>query len=142
MKSKRLVLVLLIIVVLFVSCANQTALGTDGAEQFVSMCITGYNNEIILSLTEVGLYKDETVLDVLIRAARENNFQLDYSGIGATAYVKGIDNLYEFDYGAQSGWIYLVDSYDGTPGVSSGAFALSDNDLVDWIYVTEQTTKL
>ncbi len=141
MKTIRLGIILLFVLALFSGCSNESELGSDGAEMAVYIRITGYNDEIILPLTEVGLYENETVLDVLKRTVKENDIQLDYSGSGITAYVKGIDNLYEFDYGAQSGWIYLVDSFEGTPGVSCGAFELSENDQIDWIYATESTTQ-
>lgn len=141
MKTVRLGIILIFVLVLFWGCVNESELGSDGAEMAVYIRITGHNDEIILPLTEVGLYENETVLDVLKRTAKENDIQLDYSGSGITAYVKGIDNLYEFDYGTQSGWIYFVDSFEGTPGVSCGTFELSENDQIEWIYATESTTQ-
>ncbi|MFA9381141.1 MAG: hypothetical protein ACERKO_08780 [Acetanaerobacterium sp.] len=47
-----------------------------------------------------------------------------------------MDNLYEFDHGGESGWIYLIDDQDGPPGVSCGAFSLEDGDFLRWTYVT------
>ncbi len=141
MKIYRLSVILLLVLLLFLGCASKSELGSNDAEMFVYVRITGHNNEIILPLTEVGLYENETVLDVLKRATKENDISLDYSGSGVTAYVKGINNLYEFDYGAQSGWIYFVDSFDGSPAVSCGAFDLSENDQIDWIYATEYTAQ-
>ncbi len=129
---------LLIIMLLYFGCTKADTLSSHEAPMQVTMSVLGYEGEVILAPTGVGLYPDETVLDVLVRASRENDILLDYSSSGATAYVKGIANLYEFDYGAQSGWIYTVESYKGTPGVSCGAFSLADGDSVEWVYIVSQ----
>ncbi len=138
MKRYQVIITLILCMLLLLcGCANTVRL-SDGAPMTVYVRITGYDNEIILPETEIGLYENETVLDVLVRAAKENDIRLDYSGTGMTAYVKGIANLYEFDYGPQSGWVYYVSGYDSLPSTSCGAYTLSDQDTVEWVYVTER----
>lgn len=89
---------------------------------------------IILSVREVTFTDGESVFDVLLRLCRENRLHLEYSEtpIYSTAYVEGLNNLYEFDAGALSGWEYTV---NGTsPSIGSSAFILSDGDAVEWYY--------
>ena len=49
--------------------------------------------------------------------------------------MEGIDNLYEFDCGQQSGWLYRVNGY--SPGYSSSQYVLSDGDQVEWLYTCD-----
>lgn len=60
---------------------------------------------IILRTTTVGFNKGETVFDVLNRICKERGIQIEYSysPMYGSSYVEGINNLYEFDCGNQSG---------------------------------------
>ena len=49
-----------------------------------------------------------------------------------SSYVEGIANLYEFDCGEQSGWLYLVNGW--SPNYTSDCYLLSDGDAVTWYY--------
>ncbi len=57
-----------------------------------------------------------------------------FSGSKKTAYIQGIDNLFEFDLGPESGWIYGVNGVKSMQ--SSGAYPVSANDEIIWVYVT------
>lgn len=74
----------------------------------------------------------DTVIDLLKRVTRELKIHMEFRGRGAMAYVEGIDNLYEFDQGAQSGWIYRVNGK--IQNKSAGSYALSDGDIIKWEY--------
>jgi len=75
------------------------------------------------------------VLDVLKKAARNQKIVVDYSGKGAAAYVSGIGNLYEFDEGAGSGWLFSV---NGTfSSRSAGASKIKPGDEIRWVYTTD-----
>ena len=50
-------------------------------------------------------------------------------------YISGIDNLYEFQFGDLSGWMYLVNGE--TPSVGCGEYKLSDGDTVQWLYTCD-----
>lgn len=52
---------------------------------------------------------------------------------GSGSYVKGINGLYEFDKGPQSGWKYSVNGY--TPNVGAGSYSVDAGDSVRWYYV-------
>ena len=47
-------------------------------------------------------------------------------------YVEGINNLYEFDCGEQSGWMYAVNGW--YPNYGCSAYTLSDGDVIGWAY--------
>lgn len=89
----------------------------------------------ILSPAAVELKSGDSVLDVLKRATRSRKMQMEYHGSGAAAYVEGIDNLYEFDKGAKSGWLFRVNGE--FPGKSAGAVKLKAGDVVEWLYTLD-----
>lgn len=89
----------------------------------------------ILSPTDVTIEDGDTVLNVLIEVTKEKKIQMEYKGAKAFAYIEGIDNIYEFDYGNTSGWKYRV---NGTvPGKSCGAYVVKPGDIVEIIYVLD-----
>ncbi len=93
---------------------------------------------IILDQTEYPIEEGDSVLDVLILAAKQNKLPLDYEG-GDTAlgsaYVSGINDLYEMDFGSQSGWLYSVNG--DYPGVSCGDYLVKAEDVIEWVYTCD-----
>lgn len=90
------------------------------------------NDGIILATETYEIEQGETVYDILIEAAREHGLHVDTEGTGEAAYVRGLEHLYNGDYGDVSGWAYYV---DGTsPMVGCGAYTLSDGDSILWEY--------
>ena len=89
---------------------------------------------IILNLTEVKVKKDATVFDVLQKAARDNkiHFEYNYTPAYKTCYIEGIGNLYQFDVGNLSGWLYSVN--DEYPGVGCSSCKVEDGDSIKWVY--------
>ena len=66
-------------------------------------------SEVPLPATEMKITDGDTVLKALIAITKEKKIQMDYrGGQGATAYVEGMGNVYEFDRGQGSGWMYRV----------------------------------
>lgn len=49
-----------------------------------------------------------------------------------SAYVEGIGNLYEFDCGNMSGWMYKVN--DWFPNYGCSRYELKNGDTVEWQY--------
>lgn len=90
---------------------------------------------MILETREVEIKDDDKVLDVLIRITRQEEIQMEYRGSGAGAYVEGIDNLYEFDRGSESGWMYKVN--DIFPDRSAGAWPVEPGDQLVWVYTKD-----
>ncbi len=89
---------------------------------------------IIFSAGKIVFEEGESIFDVLKREMKNNNIHLEFSittGFN-TAYVEGINNLYEFDCGDMSGWTYKVNGE--IPGVGSSQYMLKNGDSVEWIY--------
>lgn len=86
--------------------------------------------EDLLPPTQVALREGETVLELLLRVTEAKGIRVEYTG----GYVEGIGNLYEFDHGDQSGWMYSVNGVTGS--VSSAEYLLKSGDVIRWYYVT------
>ncbi|MCI8388278.1 MAG: DUF4430 domain-containing protein [Clostridiales bacterium] len=92
---------------------------------------------VILAPTEAAINDGDSVFDVLSRICRENKLHLEYSEtpIYGTAYIEGIANLYEFDAGELSGWLYSVDGE--YPNYGSSKYSLSGNEVIVWEFTLD-----
>lgn len=88
----------------------------------------------ILPPSNVTLQDGDTAFSVLQRVCRERNIPMEFSftPMYDSDYVEGIGNLYEFDCGANSGWMYCVNGM--FPSVGSSAVTLQSGDTVEWRY--------
>ena len=95
------------------------------------------SNGVILSPTTVTFYEGESVYDVLQRVCRENGIHMEasWTPVYNSAYVEGIHNLYEFDCGALSGWMYAVNGW--YPNYGSSRYQLKDGEKVEWRYTCD-----
>ena len=95
------------------------------------------SNGVILAPTTVTFYEGESVFDVLQRVCKENNIHLEFSWtpIYNSAYIEGIHNLYEFDCGALSGWMYRVNGW--YPNYGCSRYQLADGEVVEWRYTCD-----
>lgn len=89
------------------------------------------NCEIVLE-SEFVLHDGDTVFDILERALAENRIPVDYSGRGSTVYIRGINNIYEFEHGEMSGWMYTVNGV--SLNVGCGSYYPKDGDVIKWEY--------
>lgn len=92
---------------------------------------------VMLAATEVEPQEGETVFSLLQRVTREQGIQMEANftpGTGS-AYVEGIGNLYEFDCGQRSGWLYFVNGI--SPGYSCSEYTLKPGDRVEWVYTCD-----
>ncbi|MCR5702644.1 MAG: DUF4430 domain-containing protein [Lachnospiraceae bacterium] len=91
-------------------------------------------NGVMLETYEVKVKDGSTVFDVLSKAARKNKLHLEYNYTPAykTYYIEGIGNLYEFDAGNLSGWMYSVN--DKFPGMGCSGYKVSDGDVIKFVY--------
>lgn len=92
---------------------------------------------VMLAATQVEPQEGETVFSLLQRVTRENGIPMEANftpGTGS-AYVEGIGNLYEFDCGQRSGWLYFVNGI--SPGYSCSEYTLKPGDRVEWIYTCD-----
>lgn len=94
---------------------------------------------MILEKTEYVLRKNDTAFDVLKRATRHNQIHLDFQGASdnsfKSAYIKGINQLYEFSCGELSGWMYEVNGEFPDYGVSR--YKLEDRDEIALRYTCD-----
>ena len=88
----------------------------------------------ILPPTEVSLMDEDSVFDVLQRETKSRGIHMEYSENPAfqSSYIEGMANLYQFDFGDKSGWIYTVNGEQYNIG--SSRFLLSPGDRVEWNY--------
>ena len=96
---------------------------------------------VILAPTTVTFYEGESVFDVLKRVSREYGIHLEFSWtpIYNSAYIEGIHNLYEFDCGPLSGWMYRVDGW--YPNYGCSRYQLADGEVVEWRYTCNDLGK-
>lgn len=71
---------------------------------------------------------------MLLSAAKRYGIAIDNRGTAGSAYIAGINYLYEFDYGDLSGWMYRVDGE--FPEVGCMSYALSGGEKIEWLYTT------
>ncbi len=92
---------------------------------------------VILKKTTVTFYEGESVFDVLQRVCKEQGIHLEssWTPIYNSAYIEGIHNLYEFDCGELSGWMYRVNGW--YPNYGSSRYQLQDGDVVEWRFTCD-----
>ncbi len=94
-------------------------------------------NGVIFPAQTVTFYEGESVFDVLKRICSENQIQVQYkwSPMYNSTYVEGIHNLYEFDCGPVSGWMYKVDGWYAIYGCER--YVLTNGETVEWRYTCD-----
>lgn len=114
-----------------ISCAtilNNMSDLKSGKEEFVP------SDGWILAASEVEFTEGESVHDVLQRVCKDAGIQMESSFTPAynSAYVEGINNLYEFDCGQLSGWMYNVNGW--FPNYGCSKYTVQDGDVINWVY--------
>lgn len=130
------VLLLLFMITFLAACIN--AKNTGNVNSCVISVIT--DEEAVIDEETVYFEDGGTVFDVLSDAVKRHKLQFDYSGIGEMVYINGIDNLYHFDKGAESGWVFTVNGEYMTIGC--GKVKVEEGDRIEWKYVTETVEEL
>ncbi len=89
---------------------------------------------VILREVTVEFEEGETVFDVLNRVCKQYNIPIEYSWTPMydSYYIEGINNLYEFDCGTESGWMYKVNGWFPNYGCSS--YYLTGGEKIVWCY--------
>lgn len=92
---------------------------------------------VILAECEVEISEGESVFDVLLRATRENGIHLEFVKTPGSnsAYIEGMANIYEFDCGELSGWMYKVNG--SFPKLGCSEYILKPGDKVEWVYTCD-----
>ena len=92
---------------------------------------------VIYAAKKVVFYEGESVFDVLLREMKANKIHMEFNmtPIYNSNYIEGINNIYEFDCGELSGWMYKVNGW--FPNYGSSRYALKDGDIVEWVYTCD-----
>ena len=92
---------------------------------------------VLLAPTAVEFTEGESVFNVLKRVCRKNKIHMEFSEtpVYQSAYIEGIGNLYEFDCGEGSGWMYRVN--DEFPNYGCSRYTLADSNTVEWVYTCD-----
>ncbi len=94
-------------------------------------------NGKILATSKVEFRKGETAFDVTKRACSAAGIQMEYkyTPVYGSYYVEGINHLYEFDCGKESGWTYKVNGW--YPNYGSSEYSLKNGDSIVWYYTCD-----
>ena len=92
---------------------------------------------VILAPVTVTFYEGESVFNVLQRTCRQNGIHMEFENTPMynSAYIEGIHNLYEFDCGELSGWMYSVNGW--FPNYGCSRYALQAGDVIRWVYTCD-----
>ncbi len=98
-----------------------------GHEDFVP------DNGIIMSTHTVTVDNGDTVYDVLKSACTNNGVTINSQKSVYGTYIKGLNNIDEFDCGKQSGWVYTVNG--SSPPKSCDKYIVSQGDSIVFSFV-------
>ncbi len=89
---------------------------------------------LILPPLQVSFEEGDSAFDLLRRQLQREGKHFEYDGSVAqnTVYIKGIANLYEFDCGERSGWLYYINGGNPSTGVSQ--YEVQPGDVIEWVY--------
>ena len=105
---------------------------TEGKESLIPA------DGMILDEIEVSFYEGESVFDVLQRVTQNNRIHMEssFTPMYNSAYVEGINNIYEFDCGELSGWMFAVNGW--YPNYGCSRYQVQDGDVIQWNYTCDQ----
>ena len=97
---------------------------------------------VILAKTTVSFTPGESVFDVLRRCLKEEGIHFEYVDTRAynSVYIEGIANLYEFDCGDQSGWLFAVNGV--SPSLGCSGYTVSAGDEILFAYTCDMGADL
>ena len=92
---------------------------------------------VLLAATTVAFSQGESVFNVLQRTMKQQKLHLEFvqTPLYNSAYIEGICNLYAFDAGDLSGWMYSVNGV--FPNYGCSQYTLQDGDAVCWVYTCD-----
>ncbi len=92
---------------------------------------------VLFASREVVANRGESVFHLLQREMKRAKIHLEFENtpLYQSAYIEGIGNLYEYDCGEQSGWMYRVNGV--FPGYGCSKYQLKAGDVVEWVYTCD-----
>ena len=128
-------LFILILAVIISGCAPDDGIKIfdsapdDGSALYLK--IMGRDGALILEAW-AEYQADISAADLTEQICRAKKIPFVTSGMGSLRYIKGIDNLFEFDERPESGWVYTVGGE--LMGISSGVYIIKPGDDIVWHY--------
>ena len=91
----------------------------------------------ILYPSEVSFTPGDTAFDVLKNACNQAGIQMSsrYTPLYGSYYIEGINQIYEFDCGANSGWMFSVNGW--FPNYGCSEYTVEDGDKIEWKYTCD-----
>ena len=86
----------------------------------------------ILDVTTVEIEQGDSVFDILNRVCQKYKIHMEHR---SKNYINGINNLYEFDGGRWSGWMYSVNGW--YPNYGCGTYFVKAGDVIEWNYTCD-----
>ena len=92
---------------------------------------------VIFPETTIIAYEGESVFNVLQREMRRAGIHMAFRNtpIYNSAYIEAVNNLYEFDVGELSGWMYKVNGW--FPNYGCSRYKLQPGDVIEWHYTCD-----
>ena len=92
---------------------------------------------VIFAAKTVTFYEGESVFNVLQREMKREKIHMSFRNtpIYNSAYIEAVNNLYEFDCGELSGWMYKVNGW--FPNYGCSRYQLKQGDVIEWIYTCD-----
>lgn len=89
---------------------------------------------VILPETEVEFIQGESVFSVTHKVLKRNKIHFEFTDnpMYSSVYVEGISNIYEFDCGDLSGWMYCVNGE--FPNYGCSGYKVKTGDRIEWKY--------
>ena len=110
---------------------HPAAVTEDGEFVTIKVDSSSVDGDVALE-GKYALSYGESVYDVAARVLRYEGIEFDTKG-GRAVYISGIGGLEEFDYGAESGWIYTVNG--DAPDINCGEYKPECGDEIVFTYV-------
>ena len=92
---------------------------------------------VIFAERRIEFQDGESVFDLLKREMRNNGIHLEFvnTPVYGSVYIEGIGNIYEFDAGELSGWMYKVNGE--FPNYGCSKYTLKQGDKVEFVYTCD-----
>ena len=92
---------------------------------------------VIFEKKTVVFYEGESVFNVLMREMKRSKIHLEFENtpLYNSAYIEGVANIYEYDLGELSGWMYKVNGW--FPNYGCSLYQLKEGDNVEWVYTCD-----
>lgn len=93
---------------------------------------------IIYPEREITFSEGQSVFDVLLRETKNRRIPMEFKNTPMynTAYIEGINNIYQFDCGELSGWMYKVNGK--FPNYGCSKYKLKNGDVIEWVFTCDQ----